>query len=124
LSEVSADEVGASDSDDEFFSSPGDAFSSDEDLEALKPRKSRRPLQVLRNYVHSNSLTAHSSTSEAEIAITASLNTAMAMACAVVEAVANSEASGSVSVVGTTTAQGSSVSRTTINGTPCCSTCS
>ena len=87
LSEVSTDEVEVSDSEDEFLPSPGNAFSSDEDF------KRRRSLQVLRNSVHSNSPTAHLSTSEAEFAMTASLNTVMAISCAVDESVANWEAS-------------------------------
>jgi len=70
--------VEVADSEDELLPSPGDAFGSDEDFEALRPRKRRRPLLALRNYVQSNSPTANSSTSEAEIVITASLNTAMA----------------------------------------------
>ena len=108
----------------EFLLSPGDVFSSGEDFEALRPRKRRRPLEALRNYVHSNSPTAHSSTSEVEIAIMASLNTAMAISCAVDEAIANSEASGGASAVESTTAQGSSGSCSNYHRNTCCSTCS
>ena len=72
----------------------------------------KTPLQALRNYVPSNSPTAHSSTSEDDIAITASLNSAMAIYCAVDETIANSETSGDVSAIGRITAQGSSGSST------------
>jgi len=74
-------------------------------------------LQALRNNVHSNSPTAHSSTSTVEIAITASLNSAMAISCAVDQAIAYSEASGGVSAIGSTTTQGSSGLSTAITGT-------
>jgi len=106
LSKVSTDEVGVSDSEDELLPSPCDAFSSDKDFEALRLKKCRHALQALRNYVHSSSPTAHQSTSEAEIAITASLKTVIAISCAVDEAIANSEASGGISAIGSTTDQG------------------
>jgi len=43
-----------------------------------------------------------------DVEIATTLNTAMAISCAMDEAIANSEASGCVSAIGSTTAQGSS----------------
>jgi len=63
-----------------------DVFISDEGFAAPRTRKRQRPLKALRNYVHSfhcDSPTANSSTHDAEIGITATLNTAIAISTAV-----------------------------------------